>query len=67
MCSKEKYEKILKKKLEVPVNLLCKGLPLEFESYLSYCRKMKFNERPDYTYIKQIFKALFVRKGYFLF
>lgn len=62
---KEKYEKIMKKKLSVPVAQLCKDLPLEFETYLAYCRKMKFNERPDYAYIKQIFKELFVRKGYF--
>ncbi len=62
---KDKYEKIMKKKLAVPINLLCKDLPIEFESYLSYCRKMKFNERPDYVYIKRIFKELFIRKGYF--
>ena len=61
---KEKYEKITKKKLAVQVNLLCKELPTEFESYLSYCRKMKFNERPDYVYVKRLFKELFVRKSY---
>jgi len=61
---RERYAQILNKKLKMPVNELCKGLPLEFESYLSYCRRMKFNERPDYTYIKKIFQELFIKQGF---
>ncbi len=61
---KEKYEKIIKKKLTTPVNLLCKDLPVEFERYVNYCRGMKFNERPDYVYIARIFRELFLRQGY---
>eukprot|EP00826_Nyctotherus_ovalis_P006892 TRINITY_DN11681_c0_g2_i1.p1 TRINITY_DN11681_c0_g2~~TRINITY_DN11681_c0_g2_i1.p1 ORF type:complete len:243 (+),score=40.22 TRINITY_DN11681_c0_g2_i1:445-1173(+) len=64
MDRREKYEQILNAKLKTPVNELCKGLPLEFESYLSYCRRMKFNERPDYVYIRRIFQELFIKQGY---
>jgi serine/threonine protein kinase len=61
---KDKYEKIFNTKVKTSVNELCEGLPLEFESYLSYCRRMKFNERPDYIYIKKIFHELFIKQGY---
>jgi len=44
----EKYRKIGEKKEHFPLEELCKGLPKEFELYLSYCRKLGFVERPDY-------------------
>ena len=59
----EKYEKIMQKKLATPINLLCGGLPTEFEKYLTYCRGMKFNERPDYGFIVKIFKELAIKQG----
>lgn len=62
---KEKYEKILQKKINTPIELLCDGLPSEFSGYLNYCRKMKFNERPDYAFILRLFKDLFIQQGYF--
>ena len=61
---KEKYDKIRDKKVAITADQLCKDLPLEFQVYLNYCRNMKFNERPDYSYVLRIFKDLFVRKGY---
>ena len=60
----EKYEKIMQKKLGTPISLLCKDLPPEFEIYLTYCRGMKFNERPDYGYIRKIFKELCKKQGF---
>ncbi len=62
---KEKYEKIYQKKLVISPEKLCAGLPAEFTNYMSYCRKMKFNERPDYTSLLRGFKELFFQKGYF--
>jgi casein kinase 1 len=38
------------------VNNLCDGLPECFADYVSYCRKLKFDERPDYGYLKSIFQ-----------
>jgi len=48
----EKYSKILEKKENTPLDILCKGIPVEFANYLSYCRKLKFDEKPDYNYLK---------------
>mmetsp|Transcript_9219 Transcript_9219/g.8105 ORF Transcript_9219/g.8105 Transcript_9219/m.8105 type:complete len:112 (+) Transcript_9219:796-1131(+) len=61
---KEKYEKIMEKKLGTPIEILCKGFPNEFVTYLSYCRNLKFEDKPDYSYLKALFKDLFVKSGY---
>lgn len=61
---KQKYEKICEKKMNTQVVTLCKGFPPEFAMYLDYCRKLRFDERPDYMYLRQIFRILFRTLGY---
>ena len=39
-------------------------MPVEFSTYLSYVRTLKFEEKPDYTYLKKLFKERFVKEGY---
>lgn len=56
---KQKYEKISEKKLSTNVEVLCKGFPSEFAMYLNYCRALRFEEKPDYTYLRQLFRVLF--------
>lgn len=48
----EKYNKILDKKLSIPTEVLCKDLPVEFSIYLNYVKNLKYNERPDYNFLK---------------
>uniref|UniRef100_A0A7S0AS04 Casein kinase I n=1 Tax=Pyrodinium bahamense TaxID=73915 RepID=A0A7S0AS04_9DINO len=60
----EKYEKIMQKKMSTPLEVLCKDYPAEFVSYLRYCRDLRFEERPDYAYLRRLFKDLFIREGY---
>jgi len=36
----------------------------EFRSYFEYCRSLRFEDRPDYAYLKRLFKELFYRKGF---
>jgi len=43
---------------------LTRGLPEEFSLYLSYCRNLKFEEKPDYNYMRKIFKDLMQRNGF---
>ena len=50
-----KYNKILEKKLMIPLDLLCKDLPMEFQVYLKYVKKLRFDERPNYEFLKGLF------------
>ncbi|KAK6178143.1 hypothetical protein SNE40_012962 [Patella caerulea] len=56
---KQKYDKISEKKMATPVEILCKGFPAEFAMYLNYCRGLRFDEAPDYMYLRQLFRILF--------
>lgn len=61
---KEKYNKIAEKKLSTPVEVLCKHFPMEFATYLNYCRALRFDDKPDYKYLRRLFRDLFFRQGY---
>eukprot|EP00095_Tigriopus_kingsejongensis_P007983 maker-scaffold475_size161908-snap-gene-0.25 protein:Tk07983 transcript:maker-scaffold475_size161908-snap-gene-0.25-mRNA-1 annotation:"casein kinase i isoform epsilon" len=60
----QKYEKISEKKLSTSVDDLCKGQPTEFATYLNYCRSLRFEEKPDYGYLRQLIRNLFHRQGF---
>lgn len=40
------------------------GYPAEFPTYLNYCRQLRFEERPDYSYLRQLFRTLFHKQGF---
>ena len=54
----------MEKKMSTPIEVLCKGFPNEFANYLNYCRSLRFEDRPDYGYLRRMFKELFTREGY---
>ncbi|XP_036354894.1 casein kinase I-like [Octopus sinensis] len=56
---KQKYERISEKKISTSVESLCHGFPNEFAMYLNYCRALRFEETPDYFYLRQLFRILF--------
>ena len=45
--------------MSTSVEILCKGFPSEFSMYLNYCRGLRFDEAPDYMYLRQLFRILF--------
>ncbi|KAI4303976.1 hypothetical protein MLD38_039551 [Melastoma candidum] len=61
---KQKYDKISEKKVLTPVEVLCKSYASEFTSYFHYCRSLRFEDKPDYSYLKRLFRDLFIREGY---
>jgi len=61
---KEKYERIKQKKMSTPAEVLCKHAPSEFATYLNYCRALRFEDRPDYAYLRRLLKDLFFKEGY---
>ena len=61
---KEKYEIIKEKKEEMPLKELCKHMPNQFIEYMEKVRALKFEERPDYDVLRQMFKELFYDQGF---
>ncbi|KAK6642961.1 Casein kinase I isoform delta-B [Polyplax serrata] len=61
---RQKYERISEKKMSTSIDDLCKGFPAEFSTYLNYCRTLRFEEKPDYSYIRRLFRTLFHRQGF---
>ncbi len=58
-----RYEKISEKKMATPTEVLCKGFPTEFVVYFQYVRSLRFDDKPDYSYLRKLFRDLFVREG----
>ena len=55
---KPHVSKIMEKKLITPPEILCKKMPVEFSYYFHYCRNLKFEDRPDYNMLKNLFLEL---------
>lgn len=52
--NKQKYEKIGEKKQTTNVTDLCRGFPDSFAEYLKYVRQLRFDETPDYEYLRHL-------------
>ena len=55
---------IMEKKMTTPTDLLCRGFPNEFGIFLNYTRALRFDDKPDYSYLRKLFRDLFVREGF---
>ncbi|KEH15799.1 casein kinase I-like protein [Medicago truncatula] len=64
VTKEKKYEWIREKKKLTPIEVLCKSHPTEFASYFHYCRSLRFEDKPDYSYLKKLFRELFISEGY---
>lgn len=63
--NKDEKEKVTRDlKINMNIHQICGDIPSEFSNLLSYCRTLKFDERPDYPYLKKIFKDLFIRSNF---
>jgi len=63
-AKEDKYRKIMECKMSTSVETLCKGYPAVFATYLNYCRALRFEDRPDYSYLRRLFKDLLMRHGW---
>jgi serine/threonine protein kinase len=59
-----KYEKIFQCKKSVPLEDLCSGLPTEFLSYLRYCRSLSYEEVPNYSSLRNLFRDLWTLRRF---
>ena len=54
----DRYHKIMEiKKLTSP-SQLCHGFPIEFKKYVEYTRNLAYEEDPDYSMLKNLFKSI---------
>ena len=53
--SKEKFLKICSIKSTIKPEELCSGLPIEFCQYIKYCRDLRFEQQPNYNYLRNLF------------
>lgn len=60
----DKYRRIMEKKISTSVDELCQGLPTEFNNYLAYVKSLRFEDRPDYNYLRRILKELLITENY---
>ncbi|KAJ5115194.1 serine/threonine protein kinase [Penicillium alfredii] len=59
---KQKYGRIIQKKMTIPTEDLCRGFPYKFAAYINYSRSLRFDERPEDTYLRKLFRGLFVHE-----
>ena len=50
--------------MTTPTEVLCRNFPNEFAIYLNYTRSLRFDDKPDYSYLRKIFRDLFVRESF---
>jgi len=56
--SKDKYLKIKEKKISTTLDELCQGLPDEFKAFIKYARELKFEDKPDYNYLRNLLRKI---------
>merc|ERR1719326_549315 len=49
--------------MSTSVETLTRGFPAVFSAYLNYCYALRFEDRPDYAYLRRLFKDLVMREG----
>lgn len=60
---KLKYAKIRDKKRDIPLRELCKDMPSQMVEYFRYVRRLEFEDRPDYSYLRSLFRKALDRKN----
>ena len=61
---RQKYQRIQERKQGTFPDELTKSYPTEFKDYFAHCSSLGFEDRPDYRYLKRIFKDLYERNSF---
>ncbi|KAH9883632.1 casein kinase I isoform delta [Xylariomycetidae sp. FL2044] len=61
----ERRDLIKQKKMSLSGNELCRDLlPCEFAQYIDYTRSLGFQDKPDYRYLRDLFRSRFISEGF---
>merc|ERR1719174_3444143 len=53
----------MEKKISTPIDKLCGGYPQEFATFLNYARALRFEDKPDYSYLRKLFASIVQREN----
>ena len=62
----QKIKEIKNIKKNTPASLLCENLPEEFAEYINYTKQLKFEQDPDYEYLRNLFKKIMLKNNFIL-
>jgi len=57
-------ELVFEKKGSVSLEDLCKNQPQEFARYMEYVRSLEWDDKPNYSYLRKIFRNLYLKRGF---
>jgi serine/threonine protein kinase len=60
----EKYNQIATMKMRISTEELCRGLPKEFGAFVDQVRSLRFDDEPDYSFYRRIFRNLLISEGF---
>jgi hypothetical protein len=55
--SKKKHAEVLQMKVSTSSQVLCDGLPTEFETFLNYVHGLEFSQKPNYQYLRDLMRG----------
>ena len=58
ISGRSQRKKMLRMKKTIPLNIICEGLPVEFQLLLEHARTLKFEERPNYEHLHSLIQRL---------
>ena len=61
---KESYLKVARIKRYFTPEKLCKDLPKEITEYMRYVKNLKFEEEPNYAYLRNLFVQMMEKQGF---
>eukprot|EP01060_Flectonema_neradi_P024899 TRINITY_DN33772_c0_g1_i1.p1 TRINITY_DN33772_c0_g1~~TRINITY_DN33772_c0_g1_i1.p1 ORF type:complete len:402 (+),score=62.61 TRINITY_DN33772_c0_g1_i1:63-1208(+) len=58
------HQRVSNCKAKTPIATLCAGLPTEFSKILTYSRSLKYDDAPDYEYLRGMIHRRYAKLGY---
>ena len=59
----KKYDQIKKLKIKTKLQNLCQGLPIETVKFIQYARDMRYDDKPDYHYLRELMRKIAKNEG----